>query len=77
MGLLPYKNEVYLDWADEKNVGTMNLALKEVEAQLGKSYPLVIAGKLEDIPGFRESFVTSSRISAARLLFLFACRAGI
>jgi len=51
MGLLPYKNEVYLDWADEKNVGTMNLALKEVEAQLGKSYPLVIAGKLVETEG--------------------------
>ena len=51
MGLLPYKNEVYLDWADEKNVGTMNLALKEVEAQLGKSYPLVIAGKPVETDG--------------------------
>ncbi|MBA3426870.1 MAG: aldehyde dehydrogenase family protein, partial [Rubrobacter sp.] len=29
----------------------MNLALKEVEAQLGKSYPLVIAGKLVETEG--------------------------
>lgn len=45
MGLIPYKNEVYLDWSDERNVSAMQAALKDVEGQLGGSYPLVIGGK--------------------------------
>lgn len=51
MGILPYRNEVYLDWSDEKNVGAMNIALKEVEEKLGKSYPLVIGGKPVETDG--------------------------
>lgn len=51
MGLIPYKNEVYLDWSDEKNVSTMQAALKDVEGQLGKSYPLVIGGKRIETDG--------------------------
>src|SRR5215210_1809282 len=51
MGLIPYKNEVYLDWSDEKNVSTMQAALKDVEGQLGGSYPLVIGGKRLETDG--------------------------
>jgi len=45
MGLLPYKNEPYLDWSDESNQEAMWAALQEVEGYLGKSYPLIIGGK--------------------------------
>jgi 1-pyrroline-5-carboxylate dehydrogenase len=45
MGLLPYKNEPYLDWTDESNQKAMRAALEEVGNSLGKSYPLVIGGK--------------------------------
>src|ERR687898_1452549 len=45
MGLIPYKNEPYLDWADESNQKAMRRALEEVEGSLGKSYPLIIGGK--------------------------------
>ena len=45
MGLIPYKNEPYLDWADESNQKVMRRALEEVEGSLGKSYPLIIGGK--------------------------------
>src|SRR5215211_2484118 len=45
MGLLPYKNEPYLDWSDESNQEAMWAALEEVEGCLGKSYPLIIDGK--------------------------------
>ncbi len=45
MGLLPYKNEPYLDWSDESNQKAMRAALGEVRNSLGKSYPLIIGGK--------------------------------
>ena len=45
MGLLPYKNEPYLDWSDESNQKAMRAALGEVGNSLGKSYPLIIGGK--------------------------------
>src|ERR671917_308258 len=45
MGLLPYKNEPYLDWSDESNQKAMRDALGEVRNSLGKSYPLIIGGK--------------------------------
>src|SRR5918995_1821817 len=45
MGLIPYKNEPYLDWADESNQRAMRKALEEIEGSLGKSYPLIIGGK--------------------------------
>ncbi len=51
MGLIPYKNEIYLDWSDEKNVSSMKAALKDVEGQLGGSYPLVIGGKRLETDG--------------------------
>ena len=51
MGLLPYKNEPYLDWSDEANQKAMQNALKQVEGSLGKSYPLVIGGKEVETDG--------------------------
>jgi 1-pyrroline-5-carboxylate dehydrogenase len=45
MGLIPYKNEPYLDWSDVANVETMRSALQDVSGHLGWSYPLVIGGK--------------------------------
>src|SRR5215210_7055637 len=45
MGLIPYKNEVYLDWSDEENVEAMRAALKDVGSRLGRSYPAIIGGE--------------------------------
>lgn len=51
MGLLPYKNEPYLDWSDEANVSKMRAAIEEVGTRLGKSYPLVIGGERVETEG--------------------------
>src|ERR687894_326273 len=51
MGLLPYKNEPYLDWSDESNQKAMRAALKEVGGSLGKSYSLIIGGKPVETDG--------------------------
>ena len=51
MGLIPYKNEPYLDWSDEANVEAMRAALREVGGSLDKSYPLVIGGKRVETDG--------------------------
>jgi 1-pyrroline-5-carboxylate dehydrogenase len=51
MGLLPYKNEPYLDWSDESNQKAMRAASKEVGGSLGKSYPLIIGGKPVETDG--------------------------
>ncbi|HZY57368.1 MAG TPA: aldehyde dehydrogenase family protein, partial [Rubrobacteraceae bacterium] len=51
MGLIPYKNEPYLDWSDENNVKQMRAALEEVGGSLGKSYPLVIGGERVETDG--------------------------
>src|ERR671919_2612382 len=45
MGLIPYKNEVYLDWSEEKNVEAMRAALKDVGSRLGRSYPAIVGGR--------------------------------
>ncbi|HET9928076.1 MAG TPA: aldehyde dehydrogenase family protein, partial [Rubrobacter sp.] len=45
MGLIPYKNEVYLDWSEEKNVQAMRAALGEVGSRLDRSYPAIIGGE--------------------------------
>src|SRR5215210_5397945 len=45
MGLIPYKNEVYLDWSDEENVEAMRAALKDVGSRLDRSYPAIIGGE--------------------------------
>src|SRR5215203_240860 len=51
MGLIPYKNEAYLDWSDEKNVEAMRAALKDVGSRLGRSYPAIIGGKRVETDG--------------------------
>ena len=51
MGLIPYKNEEYLDWSDEENVEKMRVALKEVGDELGRSYPAIIGGKPVETDG--------------------------
>ena len=51
MGLMPYKNEEYLDWSDEKNVEAMRAALTDVGSRLGRSYPAIIGGKRVETDG--------------------------
>jgi 1-pyrroline-5-carboxylate dehydrogenase len=51
MGLIPYKNETYLDWSDEKNVQAMQAALNDVGSRLGRSYPAIIGGKRVETDG--------------------------
>jgi 1-pyrroline-5-carboxylate dehydrogenase len=51
MGLIPYKNEPYLDWSDEANIEAMRSALQDVGSSLGESYPLVIGGKRIETDG--------------------------
>src|SRR5919112_825393 len=51
MGLIPYKNEVYLDWSDEKNVEAMRAALKDVGSRLDRSYPAIIGGERVETDG--------------------------
>jgi 1-pyrroline-5-carboxylate dehydrogenase len=51
MGLIPYKNEVYLDWSEEKNVEAMRAALREVGSRLDRSYPAIIGGKRVETDG--------------------------
>jgi 1-pyrroline-5-carboxylate dehydrogenase len=51
MGLLPYKNEPYLDWTDESNQKAMRRALEVVEGSLGRSYPMIISGERVETEG--------------------------
>jgi 1-pyrroline-5-carboxylate dehydrogenase len=51
MGLIPYKNEEYLDWSDEGNVERMRAAIKDVEGKLGKDHPAIIGGKRIETDG--------------------------
>ena len=51
MGLIPYKNETYLDWSDERNVLAMRAALKDVGSLLDRSYPAIIGGKRVETDG--------------------------
>jgi 1-pyrroline-5-carboxylate dehydrogenase len=51
MGLIPYKNEAYLDWSDENNVEAMQAALTDVGSRLGRSYPAIIGGKRVETDG--------------------------
>src|ERR687897_293424 len=51
MGLIPYKNEPYLDWSDEANVKAMRSAMQDVSGRLDESYPLVIGGKRVEADG--------------------------
>src|SRR5215468_7209756 len=43
--LTPFKNEPYVDFSQPEPRAPMLAALKEVELQLGRSYPLVINSK--------------------------------
>jgi 1-pyrroline-5-carboxylate dehydrogenase len=45
MNLPPFKTEPYIDFTDERNIEAMSGALRHVEAQLGREYPLVIGGE--------------------------------
>ncbi|BFH62073.1 L-glutamate gamma-semialdehyde dehydrogenase [Paenibacillus azoreducens] len=40
-----FKNEVFVDFKDERNNAEFEAALKKVEAELGKEYPLIIGGE--------------------------------
>ncbi|MEW6637364.1 MAG: L-glutamate gamma-semialdehyde dehydrogenase [Actinomycetota bacterium] len=51
MGLIPYKNEEYIDWSDERNVEGMRAALKRVEGELDRNYPAIIGGKPVETEG--------------------------
>ncbi|ABG05832.1 delta-1-pyrroline-5-carboxylate dehydrogenase [Rubrobacter xylanophilus DSM 9941] len=51
MGLTPFRNEPYLDWSDEGNVGKLRAALEKVGGELGGSYPLIIGGKPVETEG--------------------------
>ena len=51
MGLIPYKNEEYLDWSDEKNVEAMRAALKDVGSRLDRSHPAIIGGQRVETDG--------------------------
>ncbi|MDQ3863879.1 MAG: aldehyde dehydrogenase family protein, partial [Actinomycetota bacterium] len=51
MGLIPYKNEEYLDFSDERNVENMRAALREVGSRLGRSYAAIIGGKRVETDG--------------------------
>ncbi len=45
INLPPFKNEPYRDFSDERNAQAMLKGLELVEAQLGRTYPLVINGE--------------------------------
>ena len=51
MGLIPYKNETYLDWSEEGNILAMQTALTEVGSRLDRSYPAVIGGERVETDG--------------------------
>jgi 1-pyrroline-5-carboxylate dehydrogenase len=43
--MLPFKNETYLDFNDERTVHAFQQALANVEAQLGRVYPCIVGGE--------------------------------
>ncbi|HEX5915622.1 MAG TPA: L-glutamate gamma-semialdehyde dehydrogenase, partial [Rubrobacter sp.] len=51
MGLIPYKNEVYLDWSEKGNVEAMQAALKDVGSRLDRTYPAIIGGERVETDG--------------------------
>jgi len=51
MGLIPYRNELYLDWSEEANVKAMRASLEDVGGSLDRSYPLVIGGERIETDG--------------------------
>src|ERR671911_303729 len=51
MGLIPYRNEVYLDWSEKGNVEAMQAALKDVGSRLDRTYPAIIGGERVETDG--------------------------
>jgi 1-pyrroline-5-carboxylate dehydrogenase len=51
MGLIPYKNEAYLDWSEAKNVEAMRAALADVGSRLDSTHPAIIGGKRVETDG--------------------------
>src|SRR5829696_8196622 len=51
MGLIPYRNEEYLDFSEAKNVEAMRAALTDVGSRLGRSYPAIIGGQRIETDG--------------------------
>jgi 1-pyrroline-5-carboxylate dehydrogenase len=45
INLPPFKNETYRDFSDERHAQAMQRGLELVEAQLGRTYPLIIGGE--------------------------------
>ncbi len=45
INLPPFKNEPYLDFADEQNAQAMLKAIEDVEQQFGREYPLIVGGE--------------------------------
>ena len=43
--MIPYKHEPFTDFSIEANATAYKKALQQVEAALGKAYPLVISGE--------------------------------
>jgi 1-pyrroline-5-carboxylate dehydrogenase len=46
MTIKPFKNEPFTDFTKEKNIIAQKEALKAVKKKLGKTYPIIIGGKL-------------------------------
>ncbi len=45
IGIEGFKNEPYYDWSDADNVRLMEDALEKVRSELGRTYPLIVAGE--------------------------------
>ncbi|PTM56498.1 L-glutamate gamma-semialdehyde dehydrogenase [Desmospora activa] len=45
MGVIPFKNEPFTNFSQEENRTAFKQALKKVESQLGRDYPLIIGGE--------------------------------
>ena len=43
--MIPYKHEPFTDFSVDENKKAFEEALKKVEADLGKDYPLIIGGE--------------------------------
>ena len=51
----PFANEEYVDFSVEENRAAMRAALKDVESQLGRSYPIVIGGERRETGAWIQS----------------------
>jgi len=57
----PYKNEPFADYSDPETLAEFQAALKSVEAQLGREYPLVIGGQPVTTGEWLESYDPSRK----------------